>query len=280
MDARNLWTRIETIHAVTYFAPEFRTAAADAGLKGFWMGYFGFRAAPLGPVGPGVVEATFANFAPAMVRRAIPDAWTYAEPEELVELRARTASAALRSLVPRLEDVAVQVNPLLERAVEAGSPLGRPLFAANRCVGGFEDPVAQLWQCCTTLREHRGDGHVAALAAAGIDGCQAHHLLIAEQGVPAEVHFDNRGWDDDAQALSLDILRSRGLIDGTALTDLGADLRRQIEAITDERALEPYDAALTREEQAIVLDALTPAAVAVQDADIVPFPNPMGLPRL
>ena len=52
--ARRLHHRLETIHAVTYFAGESRQAATDIGLKGFWMGYFGFRAAPLGPVGAGV----------------------------------------------------------------------------------------------------------------------------------------------------------------------------------------------------------------------------------
>lgn len=280
MDARELWTRIETLHAVTYFAPEFRPAAADAGLKGFWMGYFGFRAAPLGPVGAGVVEATFANFAPAMVHRAIPDAWSHASPEALIVVRAETAAASLREVVPDIDAVAAAANPLLGRAAAAGSPLGRPLFAANLTVGPFDDPVAQLWQWCTTLREHRGDGHVAALAAAGIDGCQAHQLLVADHGVPPEVHFDNRGWDDDRRAASLEVLRSRGLVDDEGLTELGRDLRRQIEAITDERAIEPYDAALTDEEQALVLETLTPAAKAVQDADVLPFPNPMGLPRL
>ena len=59
--ARELWQRIETLHAVTYFAPESISAAKSAGLRGFWMGYFGFRAAPLGTVGAGVVESAFAQ---------------------------------------------------------------------------------------------------------------------------------------------------------------------------------------------------------------------------
>ena len=80
---RRAWLALEAVHAVTYFAPESRAALADLGLRGFWMGYFAGRAAPLGPVGPGVVEATFFNFHPAMVRRAIPDAWTFASPESV-----------------------------------------------------------------------------------------------------------------------------------------------------------------------------------------------------
>lgn len=280
MDPRQLWTRLETIHAVTYFAPRSRDAAAEAGLKGFWMGYFGFRAAPLGPVGAGAVEATFANFAPAMVQRAIPDAWTYADPAELVHVRASAAAAALRAAAPAIEAVADVVNPLLARAADAGSPLGRPLYAANRDVEPFDDPVEQLWQLCTTMREHRGDGHVAALAAAGIDGCQAHQLFVADAGVSPDVHFDSRGWDEEAQRHSAEVLGVRGLLDGDALTDLGAELRRQIEAITDERAIEPYAHALSPAEQATLLEALWPVAAAVQESGVLPFPNPMGLPRL
>jgi hypothetical protein len=34
--ARQLWRRLETIHAVTYFAPESLAAAQDLGVRGFW----------------------------------------------------------------------------------------------------------------------------------------------------------------------------------------------------------------------------------------------------
>ena len=53
--ARRLWRLLEPYHAATYFAPEARQAFKDAGLRGFWMGYFAGRAAPMGAVGPGVV---------------------------------------------------------------------------------------------------------------------------------------------------------------------------------------------------------------------------------
>ncbi len=60
--ARVVWRQLEPIHAVTYFAPRCRAAFSDVGLRGFWMGYFARRAAPLGAVGPAVVTATFINF--------------------------------------------------------------------------------------------------------------------------------------------------------------------------------------------------------------------------
>ncbi len=62
---RQRWASFEPLHAVVYFAPEIPEADRALGLKGFWMSYFAGRAAPLGPVGPEVVTATFFNFAPA-----------------------------------------------------------------------------------------------------------------------------------------------------------------------------------------------------------------------
>lgn len=280
MRARDLWVRIESIHAVTYFAPESAAAATDAGLKGFWMGYFGFRAAPMGPVSAGVVEASFANFAPAMVARSIPDAWSYAQPEALVAARARAAATALRAASPDAEAMATSLNPVLRRVVQQGVGLGRPLFAANAALAPLADPVEQLWQLCTTLREHRGDGHVAALAAAGIDGCQAHQLLIADQGLPPEVFFDNRGWDEAHQAEALAGLEARGFIEGSDLTERGRALRRSVETVTDARASAPYEAALAATEHRDLVGRLTPLARAVQVGGIIPFPNPMGLPQL
>ncbi len=41
-----------------------------------------------------------------------------------------------------------------------------------------------LWHAATVLREHRGDGHVAALVAAGLDGRQALVTMAATGAVP------------------------------------------------------------------------------------------------
>ena len=51
-DVRDFWRLLEPIHAVVYFSPEPLAALREAGYRGFWMGYFANRAAPLGPVGP------------------------------------------------------------------------------------------------------------------------------------------------------------------------------------------------------------------------------------
>src|SRR5215471_21360041 len=97
--ARVMWQTLEPYHAMIYFAPEARQAYADAGLKGYWMGYFASRAAAMGPVPAEVVTATFYNFHPHMVARAIPDAWRFSTPERVLAARYQSADAALRRLL-------------------------------------------------------------------------------------------------------------------------------------------------------------------------------------
>ena len=279
MFARRIWSQLESLHAVTYFAPESLEAAKAAGLRGFWMGYFGFRACPLGPVDAGVVEAAFANFAPAMIRRAIPDAWKYANPSDLMPMRAQAAASALRRMSSQIERAATAVNDDLEAVISCATSIGRPLFAANRDIGRLDDPVAQLWQNCTTLREHRGDGHVAALASAGIDGCEAHLLIAAEHGWLPDVFFDNRGWSGVQQQHARTRLAERALLNESGLTTEGAALRSHVESTTDLRAAEPYERVLHPNRRAEMLAELERVADDVIHSETIPFPNPMGLPR-
>src|SRR5215472_7758135 len=89
----------ESYHSMIYFAPEARQAFLDVGLKGYWMGYFASRSAPLGPVPAAVVTATFYVFHPAMVARALPDAWRFTNPEQVSAVRLHAADAALRRLL-------------------------------------------------------------------------------------------------------------------------------------------------------------------------------------
>ena len=285
--ARTLWHHLEAINAVTYFSPECREAPGRLGLEGFWMGYFACRAAPLGPVGPSVVEATFYNFHPRRVRRAVPEAWTRTTPAAVVEARGAAAATALRRLLSSggpdggggADDVARHVVGSLAVVVKAADPAGRPLFAANRDVVRGDDPVVDLWQLATTLREHRGDAHVALLAGAGLDGCEVHVLVAASEGTDPALFQTSRGWSaddwDDARAR----LAARGLVgdDGTA-TEAGRALRDDIERRTDELAAAPY-ARLPVDDLARLRDLLGAAAGRIAVADEIPYPNPMGLPR-
>jgi hypothetical protein len=276
--ARQLWSRLEPIHVVTYFSPEARTALSGAGYKGFWMGYFAGRAAPMGPVGAEVVVATFYNFSIAHVSRAIPDAWTFAPPQAALEARQRGAAAALQRAFGR-DDVAEAVKTAagLARAAAESAPMeGRVLFAANRALPWPEEPIAALWHGCTLLREHRGDGHVAVLAAAGIGGREANVLQAAAGIVPRDVfevarHYDDAEWDSVSARLV-----DRGLLgpDGK-LTARGKDVRDDVEDRTDRIALTAYDA-LEDDQLRQLLDALAPLARAVIATGDIPEVTPVG----
>ena len=283
-ESRDLWHLIESTHAVTYFAPGCARANQDLGFKGFWMGYFGARAAPMGAVGAAVVTAAFGGFAPGMVERAIPDAWGFVEPGAAVEGRASAAATALREALAEVDDVADQLLGVLDKALEVCEPAGRPLFAANKDVTPFEDPVADLWQMLTTLREHRGDGHLAVLTSEGVGGCEAHLLALAsrgEVGGPAEELLRSaRGWSDTDWTDSLTTLRSAGLLEtGGGLSERGRKLHAHLEARTDELASPPF-AGIGESGREHLRDCLIPIAASVVDTGWVPFPNPMGLPRV
>jgi hypothetical protein len=99
--ARAMWTMFEPVHDVTYFAPEALQAFTEAGLRGYWRGYFAGRAAPLGGTRAAVVAASFYNFAPSFVGRAIPGVWDLITPREAIAVREAGAAASLRRLLVR-----------------------------------------------------------------------------------------------------------------------------------------------------------------------------------
>lgn len=165
--ARRLFDRFEPVHAPTYFAPEARTALDDLGFRGFWMGYFAARSAPLSQVAPEVVAATFYNFSPPRITNALPAAWEIASPQTALQTREAAAAAALRRYGVDDENARVAAE-LAGRAARSAPLDGRPLFAANRALPWPTDPVAALWHATTLLREHRGDGHVAVLVERGV----------------------------------------------------------------------------------------------------------------
>lgn len=278
--ARELWHRLEVINAVSYFSPESREAAAGLGLKGFWMGYFAFRAAPMGPINPGVVEATFYNFHPDRVRRAIPDAWRFVDHRDVLTARSAAAARSLRRILgdAAADQLALQILPVAQEAIALAGGDGRPLFSANREVDGLVDAVAALWQSATTLREHRGDGHVALLTAAGLDGCEAHVLFAASEAAAAEVYLESRGWlteDWDGAAARLvdrSLLDERG-----SITAAGQTLRDQIERATDRLAVTPY-ARVGAYRVERLLSEIDPMIEQIANAGEISFPNPMGLP--
>jgi hypothetical protein len=246
------------------------------------MGYFASRAAPLGAVSSDVVEATFYNFAPEMVSRAIPEAWRICEPRSILGSRRRSAAKALRRLVPGIEIWAGGVASTLSQCIYHPDvhASGRTLFGANRGLQQPDDPVEALWQAATTLREHRGDGHIAVLLANGITGCEPHLLVVAEQPEAREILQANRGWTDGQWERSTERLKGAGVISGDGrLTDEGVTMRRNIEKATEDLASVAFHA-IGSEELSKTLDLVIGAAMQLGATGIIPYPNPIGLPAV
>ena len=273
---RQLWQLYEPLHAVTYFAPQARAAYESAGLRGYWRGYFAGRAAALGEAPAGPVTALFFSFAPAMVARALPDVWQRATPAQALAARLDGAVAALRAVLPAEPARWAQAADLLAAAAGAAATDGRALGAANAALPAPTDVLSRLWQAATVLREHRGDGHVAALVGAELTGCQALVLRHAVHGGRDQLQ-PNRGWSDGEWDAAAGELAGRGWLDerGRA-TATGLEVHRDVETRTDRLAAQPWTA-LGEADQARLSDLLTPLAAAA--ATVVPYPNPMGLPR-
>jgi hypothetical protein len=272
--ARMMWTLFEPVHAVTYFAPEARAAYEAAGLRGFWRGYFAGRAAPLGPVAAAPVTASFYTFAPVTVSRAVPGVWELISPGEALGVRQAGAVAALRRVLDaRAAEEIVVAADMLATAVAGLDCSGRVLASANAALPVPDDPVARLWQAATLLREHRGEGHFAALLAADIDGCESN-VLRAAFDLPRETMQPLRGWTDEQWAAAAERLAGRGLLDADGrATGAGAALRAAIERATDIAAARPWrDHGFTAD----LVQVLRPIALACSAE--LPALNPVGLP--
>jgi len=277
--ARLLWRLIEPVHAVTYFSPEPLSEFRRVGYRGFWMGYFAGRSAPLGAVGPEVVYALFYNFSFDRVAKALPDAWSFAPPDVAIAVRERGAVAALRRQLGELarDPCVAQAGDLLARAAHSAPAEGRPLYAANRALSEPVDPVARLWHFSTLLREHRGDGHVASLLSGGVSGRQSHVLQSLATGLPSSVYAVARDFTPDEWDDVVGELRTAGYADPSGdLTDAGRTLKNDLEARTDELAWTAFSA-FSEPDLAALADALRPIARAVVRAGDIPLEAPMGL---
>ncbi|MFD1073897.1 hypothetical protein ACFQ29_11700 [Longispora fulva] len=268
-----MWTLFEPLHAVTYFAPECRAAFEEAGLRGFWRGYFGGRSAPLGAVGAAPVAAMFFGFAPRMVERALPGLWELAAPEVALRARAEGARAALLRLLPEAAGDLAEAAGLLRQAAEAVDTAGRPLAAANAALPWPTDPLDVVWHAATVLREHRGDGHVAALVVAGLDGCESLAWRAALDN-DRRLLQQARGWADDEWTLAEGRLVEKGWLDAAGRpTEFGEAAFAQVEARTDVIADDVWRGVDTGR----LVELLAPLAAVAAEA--LPFPNPIGLTK-
>ncbi|MFE9407899.1 hypothetical protein ACFYN0_03745 [Streptomyces sp. NPDC006704] len=243
---RRCHSPVNSLHSTIYFSPDFTRELAAIGIEDRAAAYFAGRSAAMGAVGPGVVAASFYNFNQALIARHLPMVWRTASPETVLAARLRAADATLRRL---LGDEALASPELAEaaelalRAAEGCTRHARPLYAAHADLPVPDQPHLAFWHAATLLREHRGDGHLAALLDAGLDPLEAlvSHTATGKGMVPRWV-LATRGWQASDWDAAAGRLRERGLLDAEGeLTEAGTALRAGLEDRTDRLDLAPYE---------------------------------------
>ncbi|HEV2374770.1 MAG TPA: hypothetical protein VGS19_21730 [Streptosporangiaceae bacterium] len=242
--ARRMWHQLEPVHAVFWYAPEVFEEAATLGYEVAtrWPSYFAWRLVPLGAVGPRLAASACYSFSPDMVAAHVPAAWAVAAPRQVLAARERAVDRMYREMFGSLTGspgLAGAADLAREAALAAGTA-GRPLAAANADLPWPGEPHLVLWHAINVLREHRGDGHIAALQAAELDPCEALVSFAAIGAAPEEV-FASRGWSTQEWSAARDRLASRGWVDAAGkATEQGRDGRNEVEWRTDRLADAPW----------------------------------------
>ena len=242
--ARRMFELVEPIGVIPYWADEPTEAMFALGFTNYWDTYFAGRAAPLGLATAEVVDALFYNFAPGEVARHIPTVWTITTPDAAIAARQAGCVQTLRRILGDHVDAPsfTHAAELLTKAATSAPSEGRPMYAALRAIPIPDDVVARLFHAASLLREHRGDGHIAALMIEGIGRLEAHVLLALDMGVPAEKFGRIHHLPATQLTAVIDGMRNRGLIgDDRWLSERGRAVKRRVEAITDDLASPPYN---------------------------------------
>src|SRR3954468_24331740 len=176
--ARRMFELVEPIGVIPYTADEPNETMFALGFSDYWDTYFAGRAAPLGLATAEVVDALFYNFAPGEVARHIPKVWRTTTPEAAIAARQEGCVTALRRILADHVDTPAfaRAAELLLTAATSAPTEGRPMYAALRAMPVPDDVVGRVFHAASMLREHRGDGHIAALMIEGVGGLQAHVL--------------------------------------------------------------------------------------------------------
>ncbi|MFJ1596066.1 hypothetical protein [Streptomyces sp. NPDC088261] len=244
--ARRCYAALNPIHSTLYFSPDLGREFEREGVRDSDAVYFAARAAPLGPVGAGVVAATFYNFNHELITRHVPAVWDILSPQAALDARLRAVDSLLRRLLGE-ETVAsgemAEAAELALRAAEGCTRHARPLYAANADLPVPDAPHLAYWHATTLLREHRGDGHLAALLSSGLDPVEALASHTASgRGMTPKWAVSSRGWTSGEWEAARGRLRERGLLDADGeLTEAGADLRKALEDETNRLDVAPYE---------------------------------------
>ena len=269
--ARRLRDVLEPIATIGWWSAAAGQEFAAAGLD-FLGGYVWGRAAALGPdVSTDVAASAFGVFDASMLASGITAARQVASHEQVLAGRAAGATAGLEAATPDIASADVERSASrLRSALDAVDVTARPLFSALRALPTPDAPHARLWRAAEMYREHRGDGHLAACVAAGLDMVEMNVLTELWLGYPVGEYSATRGFGADRIDAAVQSLADRGWADAVArdLTEDGRDARERIEAATDE-SQRAVIVALGDDLDALIAD-LAPISQAVLAARAAP----------
>ena len=245
VQARRLRAAVEPIAAIVYFAAEihaeFEALGFGPGVGGNGYvtlaevsGYYCSRAGCMGQVPGEVAVAAFGVFNPKLMIPAVIRGWSIAGVDDVLAARERGATSALTRILGEPDELR-RATVLLAQAAAGGCAAGRFLYAGLRSLPVPTTPWGAAWRHADCIREHRGDSHIAAWIAAGLDPVEAGLLTEAYYAMPTKRYHSGRGWTPTDLDAGLDRLRARGLIKGdpVTLTEHGRATRKAIEVSTD-----------------------------------------------
>jgi hypothetical protein len=276
--ARTLAATLEPVVGQVFFSPEAHANYEQLGFApspgSFGNGvaapdgpaYFTSRGSLLGQVAPNVVAAAFGVFKPEIVAAGVAYGWTRTDAPTIFAARRAGAVAQLVRVCGAADATVARTGDALARAVEPLAEPGKPLFSGLRAQWDHPaDAWTRLFHLGDMLREYRGDAHVCAWTAAGVDAIEIGLLTEAYMGLPLRTYIRTRGWNDEELDGAFGRLQARGWFDaGEQLTEAGRAERETIERATD-RALQPAIAALGDDIDAVA-GALVPWGEAMRAA--------------
>ena len=269
-DARRLRDAVEPIATIGWWAQAAGDEFESAGLD-FFGGYVWGRAAALGPsAAASTIVAAFGVFDAGLLGAVLDAAKPIASHAQILASRERGASAGLEAATRSIDTELVASSARrLRAAMEHVDEASRPLFGGLRSLPAPTGPHGALWRAAEMFREHRGDGHIAACVAAGLDQVEMNVLTELWLGYRLGEYSGTRGFAPDRLQLALASLVARGWVDGDgALTVDGREMREQIEHATDV-SQQQVMAALGRDAGALIADL-----AGIGDAVVAAFAAP------
>lgn len=228
--ARRLRDAIEPIAMHPVWSRQNNEAMADLGLD-FFSGYAWGRAAALGEPSPAVVVSSFAVFEPGLIGGVYEAGRAASSRDQILSTRFEATTGSLTRVLDGI-DVSGVATRLRDAALDLPCS-GRPLYAGLAEIPMSDDPVETLWRSAEIIREHRGDTHIAACVADGLDPIAMNILTELWVGFDLGEYSSTRGWDPESIDATTDALRAQGLMDGDQLSSQGRALRNRIEDATD-----------------------------------------------